>query len=198
MVAAAERLLRDRPFEDVAVADICRLASVTTGAFYARFASKDALMPLLYERYESWLLSAALPRFDDVDWKRLSPQGAARRITRIVVDLVQERPWLLRAVTLFARARPRELPVADERAGSVLVRRIVSEMSRHVRPGAEPAIQFATFALITAAREAVLFSGLPVAGAGLRTPTLERDLARLFIGYLWAAGALVDKGSATT
>ena len=49
--AAAEDLLRDRSFEEISIQDIVRRAGRPTGSFYARFASKEALLPFIYLRY---------------------------------------------------------------------------------------------------------------------------------------------------
>ena len=46
---ATVRLLADRPFEAISVADIVSEAHTSVGAFYKRFSSKDALLPVLRE-----------------------------------------------------------------------------------------------------------------------------------------------------
>src|SRR4051812_42933766 len=55
IVSAAEELLAGQPFDAVSVADIVRRAGCTTGSFYARFASKEALLPYLYDKYDEAL-----------------------------------------------------------------------------------------------------------------------------------------------
>lgn len=47
----AEQLLADRPFELVSIDDIVNEAVVSRSSFYARFASKEALLDPLFERY---------------------------------------------------------------------------------------------------------------------------------------------------
>ena len=50
LLDATEKLLDDRPFDELAVADICKAASSSVGAFYARFPDKTALLHVLHER----------------------------------------------------------------------------------------------------------------------------------------------------
>ena len=47
LVAALERLLRDKAFENISVAEIAREAGVSVGAVYTRFENKDAFIPVL-------------------------------------------------------------------------------------------------------------------------------------------------------
>ena len=49
---ATEELLRKKPFEEINVAEIVGLARSSVGSFYARFGSKEGLLPLLYQRYD--------------------------------------------------------------------------------------------------------------------------------------------------
>lgn len=53
ILTAAESLLDGRPFAEISVDDIVNHADVSRSSFYARFENKDALLPLLYERYAS-------------------------------------------------------------------------------------------------------------------------------------------------
>lgn len=69
--AAAEELLRDRPFERITVQGIVRAAGRPIGSFYARFEGKDALLPVLYERYDRTLGRHFQARFGEVAWDEL-------------------------------------------------------------------------------------------------------------------------------
>src|SRR5829696_642673 len=69
---ATEELLATRAFEDISVADICRRARCAVGSFYARFQSKDDLLPYLYERYDADLRPRMQARMASVPWQRLS------------------------------------------------------------------------------------------------------------------------------
>ena len=49
IVRATGRLLDDKPFEDIAMAEIAREAGVAVGTVYTRFPSKDALLAYVFE-----------------------------------------------------------------------------------------------------------------------------------------------------
>src|SRR5258706_6103465 len=65
---AAEALLRDRPFERITIQDIVARAERPIGSFYARFKSKEALLPFLYERYDQSLAQYLESRLGNVAW----------------------------------------------------------------------------------------------------------------------------------
>ena len=193
MVAALEHLLRDRPFEEISVAEICRSANVTTGAFYARFQAKDSLMPYVYERYQAWLSHSIPAQFDRVDWQRCSPRPAAEKIAQVLIALYAERPWLLRAVTLFARSGRGNMAAHSGQASRDLVHAMKRVLELHFvvdTENAHRALDFALFALISTAREAVLFPSAPVASVAgkWQEPTLSRQLGALLTGHLLAEG----------
>lgn len=190
LVSAAEALLRDKPFDAISVGEICRAAGLTTGAFYARFPSKEALMPLLYERFQEWLATVGPPRFARVKWERLPLEKACEEIARILVELCEERTWLLRAATLFARTRTGDWPRASTAARNVVLDGMTLALTPHLKTESGDALRFVVFATMSAVREAVLFGYAPMAAAGVRRARLARDIGRLICGYLTQAGVI--------
>ena len=95
IVQAAETLLDERPFQDVSVADIIARAGCTTGSFYARFASKDALIPYLYEKYDEALYQK--PRWLVFNKTDLLPGATAAEASarKIVRALRWKAPWFM-------------------------------------------------------------------------------------------------------
>jgi len=51
IIEAAERLIDSRAFDTVSIDDIINEADVSRSSFYARFPSKEALLPVLFERF---------------------------------------------------------------------------------------------------------------------------------------------------
>src|SRR5215471_6312167 len=107
---ATEELLRTQPFEEISIRDIVRRARRPIGSFYARFASKEALLPFLYQRYHEGLEPLFASRVARVDWESLDPEAAFAAMVDILIGQYIERPWLIRALALFARSRPEALP----------------------------------------------------------------------------------------
>ena len=50
-ILAAERLLREKPFDEITIGEIVEVAERTVGSFYARFDDKWALLRTLMHRY---------------------------------------------------------------------------------------------------------------------------------------------------
>src|SRR3982751_3401491 len=88
---AVEDLLATRSFDDISVADIARRARCSIGSFYARFASKDDLLPYLYERYDADLKPRIQARVAAIDWTSLSLRETVWLVVEHTVDMYVER-----------------------------------------------------------------------------------------------------------
>ncbi len=55
LLIALESLLEERFFEQISIRDRAQRAEVSTGTIYRRFQNKEALLPILYERYDDEL-----------------------------------------------------------------------------------------------------------------------------------------------
>ncbi len=64
LLIALESLLEERFFEQISIRDIAQRAEVSSGTIYRRFQNKEALLPILYERYDNELCLCA-----DSIWK---------------------------------------------------------------------------------------------------------------------------------
>ena len=186
---AAEALLRTRSFEEIGIQDIVRHAGRPTGSFYARFASKEALLPLLYQRYHDGLEALVAERLARVPWATLDFARTVDAFVEFVIAVYEERPWLIRALALFARARPEALPpdlverrrTVYEPLNAVLLRN--RAQIRH--PDPEAAVRFVVFLAMSVAREKLLFTGAPQSRlTPLRRSELRDELSRVVHAYL--------------
>lgn len=187
--AAAEELLRDRPFERITVQDIVRAAGRPIGSFYARFEGKEALLPFLYERYDRTLGRHFQARFGEVAWDELEFAPSIEALVGVLVSLYVERRWLLRALALFARQHPEALSedlVSRRRLLYDDVSRILLRHRRRIRhDDPEAAIRFGIFLVSSVARDRLLFSEAPHAQVtGLPVTRLREELVRALYAYL--------------
>jgi len=170
------------------------------GSFYARFNSKDALLPFLYDRYDRTLVPHVQGWLAAVDWEKLDFARAVAGVVEILVESYLERRWLLRALALFARQHPEALTdeLVDRR------RRLYDEVAqvllRHRRrilhEDPEQAARFGVYLVASVARERLLFSEAPLARAtALPAGRLREELTRALHGYL-AFGPRVVAGQA--
>jgi AcrR family transcriptional regulator len=186
---AAETLLRDRPFEDITVQDIVRLADRPIGSFYARFASKEALMPHIYQRYHDGLAPLLAARLARVDWSRLEFRETCAGLVELFMLLFVERRWLLRAVALFARQHPEALPPGLKQQRQELFEQAGTLLMRHRAhiAHADPAraIRFGLYFVAAVARDKLLFSDAPHASATPMSRAALRDaLVHALASYL--------------
>jgi AcrR family transcriptional regulator len=188
IVAAAERLLQNQSFEELTIADLVREAQTTTGSFYARFASKEALLPYLYEIYDA-RGAEAVGKSLPLDTSRSGLPDLVRELVSLISRGVGGVRWLLRAMAIYARTHPDRLPPsAFERS-----RQIYAMSSKLLTPRlnhcparvADIRARFTTYAVITLTREHQLFGDTPLAAAlGLDRKTFESELARMATAYL--------------
>ena len=186
---AAEALLRTRPFEEIGVQDIARRAGRPIGSFYARFGSKEALLPLLYQRYHEGLESLVAARLGRVPWATLDFRHAVDAFAAFVIALYIERPWLTRALALFARTRPEALPgdlVERRRAVyAPLMDVLLRHRERITHPDPEAAARFVVFLAMSVAREKLLFAEAPQSRlTPLGRSALQAELSRVVHAYL--------------
>jgi AcrR family transcriptional regulator len=187
--AAAEDLLRARPFEQITVQDIVKASGRPIGSFYARFGSKEALLPYLYQRYHDGLEDLYAARFRRVDWNALDLEEGVAAVVDLLLGLYTERRWLIRALALFARTYPEALPadlveqrrrVFDRPVDALLPHR---SRIRHADPSA--AIRFGVFLVSSLAREKLLFGEAPHARVTpMPRAALRGELIRALFAYL--------------
>ena len=189
---ATEELLRERAFEDISVQEIVRRAGRPIGSFYARFGSKEALLPFLYQRYHESLESLVEKRFTGPAWQGLGFAETVAAVVDAMIAPYTERRWLIRALALFARQHPEALPadlVARRQRVSAMLEGALLRHRAHIRH-ADPAAaaRFGVYFVMCTAREHVLFPDAPQARLTPMTRSeLRSSLAQALLGYLRAA-----------
>lgn len=186
---AAEELLEHRAFNDISVVEIIERAGCSSGSFYARFPGKDALLPYLYERYDADLRPRVQAAMASVDWERLSLRETVDLLVARTIDMYAERRHLMRAIALFARARPHEIDLETRsRRGAVTdmpARLLVRFGSEFAHDDPLTAARIGFFMVAAAAREKVLFAEAPHASdTPLSDDALKAELSRMLFAYL--------------
>jgi AcrR family transcriptional regulator len=172
IVAATRRLLRDRRFEQITIAEIVAEADTSTGSFYARFGSKEALLPYLYEAYNAETAAATATLDRDGVLNALTLRQAVTALIRVLRSGPLKMDGLVRAMTLYARSHPERLP----ETAYTRTRRFFDMMSALFKPhlngaDAEKRSCVAAFAAATLLREHRFFPDAPLA----RTLALTHD-----------------------
>jgi AcrR family transcriptional regulator len=184
ILEATEYLLQANAFEDIAVAAIVEMSGMSVGSFYARFASKEALLPALYSRYEEQIAERGAALVGELGSVRDLGQ-ACRIFVRTIAAVYVDNRNLMRAVTELSRRAPdAAAPISERRK---LIHRGIEQAMVRTAPGrpeaALPAIRASQFMAVCALREAILYPHAPF--AALAAPDdVQSAIARMMAAYI--------------
>jgi AcrR family transcriptional regulator len=187
---ALELLLRDRPFSRISVRDVLRASGTSTGSFYARFPTREAMLPVLYERYDAQLhrehakRTATVARGGPPTKEELTRAIIGRQIARLRANR-----WLMHAVAIHARTHPElvSLETRERRQAALLTMHggFLRFRDRITHPDPEAAVAFGLFMVLTTSREKVVFGDAPLAtSVHLDDEQLIDELTRALLAYL--------------
>lgn len=190
LVAALERLLRDKPFEEISVTEIAKEAGVSVGAIYRRFENKDAFIPVIFELYRDRLTTYER---DSRASRAAGPspglQAALHRSLAFAWTAIERDGHLMRAVHLYARIRPElvgeewvPLVEASRNGVRMLLQAHADELTV---PDLETAVEAVTYFLNTILIEAGLYPHVgPPLGDTLAGEPLVHEMANFAFAYL--------------
>ena len=193
ILAAAERMLRRRLLDELTVTGIAREAGVSVGAFYARFESKDALVPAIGDRYAETLEDASHHLLRLEAWEGLDLEGRARRLVRLAMRVYLRNRGIIRALNLHWRTHPEEVVTESLRRRRQAFDQRLIELFLPVAPEIrhpDPALaaRFAIKLLGALLRDVLLVPGdHPHADVHLDERGLARETTRALVSYLTCA-----------
>lgn len=190
---ATEALLEQKTFEEISIQEIVRRAGRPIGSFYARFGSKEALLPLLYQRYQQRLETWFPDQLGRVNWDALGFEACIQEMVEFLIGCYEVRPGLMRAIALFARMRPEALPAdlvpGRRRIYALPIAILARHRARIAHDDPEAAIRFGIFMVSSVARERLLFGDMPLARVTtIGRDTLRAELVRALHSYLTSRG----------
>ncbi len=107
LVAALEKLLRHRSFEDISIADLAAEAGLSVGTVYRRFDNRDALIPVIFELYAERVTHyAGTPSAQLTLKEGEGLRSALRQMVSRAWEFLTAEAHLVRAAHLYARLRP--------------------------------------------------------------------------------------------
>jgi len=190
---AAERVLEEKSFTETTVAEIMERAGVTVGAFYRRFADKDALLYLLDQRFFCEIRQRGDDLLDAERWRGASVADILSAFASAAVEIYTTKRGIIRGLFLRARVDPVIQATARELNAQMIerLRVLLCEASRReeiAHPDPDRAIALGLVMFVGALRETTVFGetwpDLVLVGTNLR-----EELARLYLSYLCAESA---------
>lgn len=193
MTDSARRTLETKSFEEATLTELVSGAGVTTGAFYARFEGKTALLDHLergaYEDLRERLVAAA----SEQQPARTVEEGIRRYLTAMAY-LYREHGGVVRSIIAASRSDPARNRRRMEFTGEMIARGVASiiELAGRIRhPDPPRAVKIALLFATSALRDVVLFDEdwLARSGDGLTDAELVDELTLAALAYLERADA---------
>ena len=189
VLRATEHLLGRMHFEDITIGQILELAGVSVGSFYARFHSKEDLLPHLYAAYSENMKARTAAAAAPEHWAGKKLAARIRTLLQLAVATYREQRGLLRAVALLARSRPKQVAQSalrerdDQYRAMAALLLACSDEIRHPAPAR--AVQTGLLFALAACRDKILFAEAPhPASVPLTDAQLADELARALHAYL--------------
>ena len=191
---AAEVVLEDKSFGETTVAEIMERAGVTVGAFYRRFADKDALLYLLDQRFFGAIRERGDKLLAEERWRGASIQDVLSAFASDAVQIYRSKRGIIRSLFLRARVDP-VIQTTSRQLNQHFIQRLqllLTDASRrdeitHPDPGRAIALGFVMF--VGALRETTVFGETWPDHQVLVRDNLPEELARSYLSYLGARRA---------
>lgn len=187
IVEAVEGLLKEKPFDQLTMAEIAMRADMTPGAIYRRFESKEALLPAIFDRYRT-ILS---------DWSdRVSVEAVTTQTNTLseAIELIvcetykafKQHAHIFRTVHLYARLHPEARGSAgDTKSSFAPLGGVVAHFLGPQRRVDSHEIQMTGHVLISAITERTLYpNNLPSAALRMSEKQFIRSLGEMLAAWI--------------
>jgi AcrR family transcriptional regulator len=185
---AAATILETKYFEELSVAEIVEKAGTSVGAFYGRFADKDALLDALDARYLEGFEAALLGKLHSREWNEGTLEFIVPEAVGLLVQLYDADFGLLRSLNMKARIYGDErFRIRERRAWESLYPAlqdlIVVRLQAAGHPDPIRATSFGFRQMFFTMREMLLWEPLRT-GEACDKRSLGKELGRAFLAYL--------------
>jgi AcrR family transcriptional regulator len=181
IAVAFRTLLNDKPFPDISVAEIVEAAGVSIGGFYARYASKEALLAMV----ELSILEEFAARAQE---KLAAPGTSVEEIAHAYASLLVSNFRTYRAEILQILRYAQNNAASQEQLRQFNLS--VHDRMRELLRGAasDRTVNMALFFASASAREAILMRNIRMYPVELTDDELVVEIAAAFAGYVGNRG----------
>jgi len=191
VLQALEELLSERFFEQITIRDLAARTGVASGTIYRRFKDKEALLPVLYERFDHLKSEWAKEFWDDFDLD--TERGVTPRISHLIgkhLVFYKAHAPILRTVYLYMRLHGElSLEDIDEKRQSLyqhMLEPVLAALASEelVEPSADQ-VRLILLLLLSSVSERVLFGDLkPARTLQIDDETFVTELTAVLHAYL--------------
>lgn len=190
IVAALERLLESKSFEQITMLELSAEAGLSAGAIYRRFKNKEALLPHIFDRYRSELASWMERVTADYLTESGSLANAIEGLVRETLQCFQANAHIFRTVHLYGRLHP-ELHSAPPNSmrdfGYQPVAGLLEKFADEIDRPIDMAMRFMAFTVVALVMERALYPTQNPA-AGLQSSDNEFITATASMMHAWLKG----------
>ena len=189
ILKATRELLSEKEFHEVTVSEIVRRSGTSSGAFYLRFRSKEALLPALYEAYSRELPQEATVWKDRSTWGERSLGVRVAKMVRFVVRDYRATRLFMRPLALYCRQHPSQIGLASRQFSADKHREACAFLlecrDEIAHPSPELAVDLIAYFVPAIGRDKILFGDAPHASSiEVSDAALEEELIRMALAYL--------------
>jgi len=166
-----------------------REARSSVGSFYHLWETKEAIVPLLYARYDERITRISERIFEPERWRGKDLQHRVGRLIRYAVRKYRQNRGLIRALAMHARSHSQELTTLQLSRRATLYDRATQLLLacraevQHANP--EAAIRLGLFFVGAACRDKILFDRAPhPRSIDCDDRQLASELSIAFLAYL--------------
>jgi AcrR family transcriptional regulator len=188
LLDAAEKLLKERPWEEISTVAIMVEAGLSNGAIYGRFKSKDNLLIALCDRHDKKLKERFNQQQKGAGKKdETMEEFLERELDQLVTNMYENR-WLLRAMGLLARQKPEVVSQSTRGERRDMFEKIVAQILQFEdeikHPYPERGAELAVFFVSTILREAILYQGPHFGTLDISEKELKEAVKRMALSFL--------------
>jgi AcrR family transcriptional regulator len=187
LLDAAERLLLEKSFRDLPIADIAVQAGYTVGAVYSRFRDKESLLRCLEERFVIDVYTLTDSALNPVEWQGATLVEVVSEVVTLMVRIHRARMGILREMLSRAHLDPitgDRIERAVRHVCDRLVVLVAAFRDDLDHPDPDRGVPFAFRLLMGVLKEAILFRGPGAHGIPKSDDELAAELCRAFLGDL--------------
>ena len=189
ILSATRDLLHEKEFEEITVAEIVQRARSSCGAFYARFPTKEALLPVLYDAYSRSLPTETTVWSDPSTWGERSLTVRVSKMVRFVIRDYRATRLFMRPLALYVWQNARTISPENRQRSSEKHRAACAFLlecrDEITHPNPEHAVDLIAFFIPAIGREKILFGDAPHASSvQIEDTALEEELIRMALSYL--------------
>lgn len=121
LLDATEAILSEKGLEHVTVSEIAKRADSSVGAFYSRFADKEALLRCVLSRFTDQAVATAEAVLSPSRWNEVAVEDALETMMLFMLKIMRERRQLILALMVRAATDP-QLSAFGERLHETITR----------------------------------------------------------------------------